>query len=326
MKVLVTGGAGFIGTNLVNKLAKENHEIVIFDNLSTGRNENLTQLQRYANVKFHPGDIRNISDLDKVFQNKFDVVFHLSAVVGVSNYMSDPLKVVDVNIMGTKNILEFSIKQDAKFIFMSTSEIYGKNPKVPWKEEDDRVLGNPQISRWSYSTSKAVCEHMISALAKEKKMRSVILRYFNIYGPWQNNNFVVSRTIYNSMNGVKPTVYDSGNQTRCFTFVEDAMSGTLKAAFDDSINGEVFNIGNPVETPVKEAVKIILEETQRSVNFIDYVKTSEKFGTSYEDIERRIPDVSKAKKLLNWEAKTQLREGVKLTIQWITENPWWLKQ
>lgn len=326
MKILVTGGAGFIGTNLVNRLVKENHEIVIFDNLSTGRNENLAALEKHANVKFQQGDIRSVNDLEKLFQTRFDTVFHLSAIVGVSNYMADPLKVVDVNVMGTKNILENCIKQDSKFIFMSTSEIYGKNPKVPWKEEDDRVLGNPQISRWSYSTSKAVCEHMISALAKEKKVRSVILRYFNIYGPWQNKNFVVSRTIYNSMNGIKPTIYDSGNQTRCFTFVDDAMDATIKTAFNDSMNDEVFNIGNSVETTIKEAIKTILEETQRSADFIDYVKTDEKFGTAYEDITRRVPDVSKAKRLLGWEAKTQLREGIKSTIQWIKRNPWWLQQ
>ncbi|MGI0011316.1 MAG: NAD-dependent epimerase/dehydratase family protein [Nitrosopumilaceae archaeon] len=325
MKILVTGGAGFIGTNLVNRLAKENHEIVIFDNLSTGRNENLAALEKHGNVKFQQGDIRNVHDLEKLFKTRFDTVFHLSAIVGVSNYMADPLKVVDVNVMGTKNILEHCIKQDSKFIFMSTSEIYGKNPKVPWKEEDDRVLGNPQISRWSYSTSKAVCEHMISALTKEKKIQSVILRYFNIYGPWQNNNFVVSRTIYNSMNGIKPTLYDSGNQTRCFTFVGDAMDATIKAVFDDSINDEVFNIGNSVETTIKEAIKTILEETQKPTDFVDYVKTNEKFGAAYEDITRRVPDVSKAKRLLGWEAKTQLREGVKSTIQWIKENPWWLQ-
>jgi len=210
-------------------------------------------------------------------------------------------------------------------IFMSTSEIYGKNPKVPWLEEDDRVLGNPQIQRWSYSTSKAVCEHMIDALTKQKKISSVIVRYFNIYGPWQSPNFVISKSIHNSMNGKKPLMHDSGNQTRCFTFIDDAVEATIKAAFDNSINNQVFNIGNSVETSIKQAIGIILEETNKPSDFIEHVESQKKYGEFYEDIPRRIPDVSKAKQLLSWEAKTQLRDGVKSTVEWVKQNSWWLK-
>lgn len=326
MKILVTGGAGFIGTNLVDKLASGNHDITIFDNLSTGRNENLKFILNHPNVKFQNGDIRNVDELKTLFHSKFDTVFHLSAIVGVSNYLSDPLKVVDVNVMGTKNILEFCIADNSKFIFMSTSEIYGKNPNIPWKETDDRVLGNPQISRWSYSTSKAVCEHMISALTENKQLDSVILRYFNIYGPWQNNNFVISRTLYNCLNNIKPTIYDSGNQTRCFTFIHDAIDATIQAAFDNSVTGQVFNIGNSIETTIDDAVKIILKLTDKDKDFFDYVNTKSKFGEQYEDIGRRVPDVSKAKKILGWEVKTQLEDGIKQTIDWIKKNSWWLKQ
>lgn len=326
MKILVTGGAGFIGRNIVERLLSENHQVTIFDNLSTGNMKNLQGLSDSNSVKIVKGDIRNSSDLQSLFENRFDTVFHLSAIVGVSSYMDDPLKVVDVNVLGTRNILEYCLKQNSKFIFMSTSEIFGKNPKIPWKEDDDRVLGSPQISRWSYSTSKAVCEHMISALTVSKKLNSVILRYFNIYGPWQNANFVISRTLYNCLNNIRPTIYDSGNQTRCFTFINDVIDVTMQTAFDDSVSGEVFNIGNSVETTIKDAVQIILKQTDKEFDFVDYVDTRTKFGEQYEDIERRVPDVNKAKKILGWEVKSQLEEGIKETLSWIKQNPWWLEQ
>jgi nucleoside-diphosphate-sugar epimerase len=325
LTILVTGGAGFVGNNLVRKIAEKNEEIVIFDNLSNGRNENLLDLEKLENIRFQQGDIRNDDDLEKLFQTKFDHVFHLSAIVGVSHYMDDPLKVVDVNVLGTKKILEYCIKQNSKIIFMSTSEIYGKNPNVPWTETDDRVLGSPQISRWSYSSSKAVCEHMISALTEQNKIRSSILRYFNIYGPWQNSNFVVSGTIHKCMNNKKPTLYDTGDQTRCFTFIDDAIDATMKSSFNDKYNGEVFNVGNSVETSIKDALKIILNETGHSNDFIEYVDTSQKYGKSYEDILRRVPDVSKAERLLGWKATTQLKEGVEKTLEWVKNHPWWLE-
>jgi UDP-glucose 4-epimerase len=325
LKILVTGGAGFIGNNLVRKLSQQGEEITIFDNLSNGRDENLTDLKKLENITFQQGDIRNDSDLEILFKTKYDYVFHLSAIVGVSHYMDDPLKVVDVNVFGTKKILEYCMKQNAKIVFMSTSEIYGKNPKIPWSETDDRVLGNPQISRWSYSSSKAVCEHMISALTEQNKLRSSIMRYFNIYGPWQNSNFVISGALHKALNDKKPTIFDSGNQTRCFTYVDDAINATTKAAFNEEYNGQVFNIGNSIETSVRDAIKIVLEETNHPSDFVEQIDTVKKYGKSYEDISRRVPDVSKAKQLLNWETSTQLREGVTRTINWIKTHPWWLK-
>lgn len=327
MQILVTGGAGFIGSNLVADLIKDKkHEIVIFDNLSSGRSENVKKFQECDNVRLQIGDIQNTDDLDKLFKTKFDIIFHLSAIVGVSHYIVDPLKVIDVNVGGTRNILKYCLKNNSKLVFMSTSEIFGKNPKIPWRENDDRVLGSPQVARWSYSTSKAVCEHMISALSSQKKLNSVILRYFNVYGPWQNHNFIIPKTIFYCMNGVKPIIHNSGKQTRCFTYISDAIDATKRASFNDSISGEVFNIGNYVETTVKDAISIVLKETSNTPDFVEYVDTEKEIGSDFEDIPRRVPDVSKAKKILGWKAKTQLREGVKLTVEWVKANSWWLKK
>jgi len=324
LKILVTGGAGFVGKNLVNKLDQKNYEVTVFDNLSTTKNDT-NVFKNLENISFVKGDVTNKNQLDKIFKEKFDVVFHLSAIVGVSNYMKDPLKVLNVNVLGTKNIIECCLQNTSKLIFMSTSEIYGKNPKTPWNETDDRVLGNPQIDRWSYSTSKSICEHMITPLTKQKKLDATILRYFNLYGPWQNPIFVISQTIHKCMNNKKPLLYDSGKQTRCFTFVDDAVDATIESSFNDVANGQVFNIGNNVESTIHDTIKLILEETNKPVDFIEDVDTEKEFGNRYEDIPRRIPDVSKAKKLLNWEPKTQLREGIKRTIEWVNHNKWWLE-
>jgi len=325
VKILVTGGAGFVGHNIVEELTKSSHEVVIFDNFSTANKTNISDLKNHENIAIKKGDVRSKDDLQDLFNESFDIVFHLSAIVGVSNYIADPLKVVDVNVLGTKNIIEQCVKQKSKLIFMSTSEIFGKNPNTPWKEDADRVLGSSQVGRWSYSTSKAVCEHMIFALNETKQLDSVILRYFNIYGPWQSPNFVISKTLWHCLRNEKPYMYDNGNQTRCFTYVKDAIEATMKVAFDKSVNRDVFNIGNSTELMISDAIKIILEETGHPSDFYEFFNTSSKIGRNYEDIPKRVPDVKKAYEKLGWKAQTQLREGIKQTIDWEKTNPWWLE-
>ncbi len=325
-KYVITGGSGFLGSRFVKKLLDAGHRVVVYDNLSSGQARNLVPFKGNPRFRFVKGDITDITALKKVLAKDVDAIFHLSAIVGVKAYCKDPLKVVEVNVVGTKNVLELALKHNTKVIFSSTSEVYGKNPKVPWKEDDDRVLGSTGIDRWSYSTSKAMCEHMLLAVHKNQGLPVVIVRYFNVYGPGQPPYFVVSQSVQKVLNGEAPLLYDSGNQTRCFTFVDDAVEGTLRAAENPKAIGEVFNIGNSKETTVREVVETIIDLSGKKGELVPKkLDTKKHYGKRYEDIERRIPDVSKAKRVLGWKATTSLHDGLQKTIEWSKENPWWLK-
>lgn len=324
MKCVITGGGGFVGSHFVRKLLEEGHEVIVFDNLSSGRSKNLDPFADHKAYSFVKGDVTNKESVSKVLTKDVDSVFHLSSVVGVKNYCKDPLNVVDVNILGTRNVLEFALKNEIKFVFTSTSEVFGKNPKVPWSEDDDRVVGSTKIDRWSYSTSKAMCEHMIFALHKNQGFPGVVVRYFNIYGPGQQPYFVISQSIYKALRGEKPLLYDSGNQTRCFTYIDDAIEGTLLAFKSPKAVGEAFNIGSSKETKIKDAIHLINSLSGKKDTHWEEFDTTRQYGNKYEDIERRVPDVSKAKKLLDWEATTELPDGLMKTIEWSKKNTWWL--
>ncbi|MEM4268200.1 MAG: GDP-mannose 4,6-dehydratase [Candidatus Woesearchaeota archaeon] len=319
-KILVTGGSGFIGSNLVAELLKDpKNEVIVFDSIPYTQAKNLAEFSNGPNFRFVSGDITNKKILKKVFSENLDYVYHLAAVVGIKHYLYSPLKLIDVNVIGTKNVLELSLKSNTKVVFSSTSEIYGKNPKIPWKETDDRVLGSTSIDRWNYSTSKALGEHMLYAMHRTMGLPMTIVRYFNVYGPKQQPHFVVSQSIYKVINGERPLLYDTGQQTRCFTFVEDAVQGTILAA--TKTNGEVFNIGSNKETSIRELItqiiKIAGKEDDISPEIFD---TKKNYGSLYEDIHKRVPDVKKAKKLLGWEATTSLEVGLRKTIEWAKVN------
>ena len=326
MRYLITGGSGFLGSRFVKKLLDEGNEVTAYDNLSTGRSKNLEHFKDNRNFKFVKGDITDKDSLKKIMTKGIDAVFHMSAIVGVKEYCKDPLKVVDVNVIGTRNVLEFALKNEINVLFASTSEIFGKNSNVPWKEEDDRVLGSTKVDRWSYATSKSMCEHMIFAMNKNRGLKTIIVRFFNVYGPSQPPYFVISQSVQKVLNNEQPLLYDSGNQSRCFTFVDDAIDGTMLAVKSKKSDGEVFNIGSSNETKIKDVIEMIIEIAgKRGKIKWKNLDTKKHYGNSYEDIPRRIPDVSKAKKVLGWEAKTTLRDGLKKTIEWSMQNKWWLE-
>lgn len=324
-RIVVTGGSGFIGSNIVEKLLQNpENEVIIFDSANPD-NFNLNEFKERKNYSFIQGDITNINSLKTVLTEDIDQVYHLAAIVGIKHYINSPLKLIDVDVLGTKNVLELATKNEIKVLFTSTSEIYGKNPQTPWKETDDRVLGAPSIDRWNYSTSKALGEHMVNALHKVSGLPTTIVRYFNIYGPKQQPYFVVSQSIQKVLNNQQPLLYDSGEQTRCFTFVDDAAKGTILATNNPFGNGETFNIGSNKETKIKEVINQIIEISgkKRKIEPL-LLDTMKHYGKAYEDIIRRVPDVTKAKDILNWEAATSLSEGLKKTIEWVKDNPWWL--
>ncbi len=322
---VITGGSGFLGSRFVQRLLEDGHTVTVFDNLSTGHSQNLAPFAAHPKFRFVNGDITDMQSLRRVLGKGVDAVFHLSAVVGVKAYCSDPLRVVDVNVLGTRNVLTCALAHKIKVVFASTSEIFGKNPNVPWKEDDDRVLGSTGIDRWSYSTSKAMCEHMILALCRQGGLDAVIVRFFNVYGPGQPPYFVISQTVQKVLRGERPLLYDSGRQTRCFTFVDDAVEGALRAARSKKGNGEVFNIGSSTETTVKGAVELIITLAgKEGVLTPKPLDTKKHYGKAYEDIPRRVPDIRKAKRMLGFTARTSLKEGLKKTIEWSKENHWWL--
>jgi nucleoside-diphosphate-sugar epimerase len=313
MKVLITGGGGFLGSHLTDAFLDRGDEVFI---LETG----LT-----LKVKHRIGDPRLHFVRDSVFNEailegliaRVDLVYHLAAVVGVEHYVGDPYQVLNVNVNGTQNVLKLAFKHGKRVVFSSTSEVYGRNPKVPWSEDDDRVLGSTRIDRWCYSTSKAIGEHFCFAYAK-MGLKTTVVRYFNVYGPRLDAidvGRVITIFLGQALRGEPLTVIGDGSQTRCFTYVTDAIAATVEAGLREEAVGEIFNIGNDREYTIRElAERMIAISGSRSV--IRYVPQQEIYGASYEDIPRRIPNVTKMRTVLGVEAQTSLDEGLRQTIDY----------
>lgn len=243
-------------------------------------------------------------------------VIHLASVVGVNRYVADPMRVIEVNILGLKNLLAALKGSGARVVFSSTSEIYGKNPGVPWSEDAGRVLGPTWVGRWSYSTSKAAAEHMLWACAPGYGLGAVVVRYFNLYGPRQRPDLVVPAQVLRALRGRDLLVYDGGGQTRCFTYIGDAVEGTIAAAFSPDAAGMAFNIGSDREITIGGVTRIIASLTGVGADRVRDINPRDMYGEAYEDIPRRLPDVSRAARVLGWKAVTPLEEGLKKTIEW----------
>ena len=318
-QAVVTGGCGFVGSHLVERLIARGDRVTIYDGAPPPEHQALAR----EHARFVQGDVRDPEQLARVIDSSVDVVYHLAAVVGVDQYLARPMDVIDINFTGTRNVLQVAMEAGAKVLVASTSEVFGKNPEVPWREDSDRVLGSTAAARWAYSSGKALTEHLTFAFARQHGLQATIVRYFNVYGPGQRPAFVVSRSVHRALNSRSMVVYDEGRQTRCFTFVDDAIQGTLLAAASPKAVGEAFNIGSMVETTIADAVDLIakLTGTQELVTQVD---TREKLGASYEDLLRRIPDNTKARTVLGWVCGTSLEDGLAKTIEWARNSPWWL--
>lgn len=308
MKVLITGGAGFIGSHLAEELIKDGHRVIVLDDLSTGRLENIAHLRENGNLELVIGTILNIYLLDKLIE-RCDVIFHLAAAVGVELIVKKPLESLTTNIKGSENVLEMALRYNKKILIASTSEIYGKNVNGPLKETDDRILGSPLKTRWGYSTAKAVDEMLAYVYWKEKELPSIIVRLFNTVGPRQTGAYgmVMPRFVSQALNNELLTVYGTGKQTRCFLHVKDAVSAMIKLINEPAAVGEVFNIGAQEEISIEELAKKIIKMTKSSskVKYIPYDKAYEE---GFEDMQRRVPDTTKIKKLISFEPTFKLQE------------------
>ncbi len=316
MDVLITGGAGYIGSHLADRLLADGHSVVALDDLSTGRMENIAHHLGNPRFVWVQGDVRDAALVARLV-GQCDVVFHLAAVVGVAHVIHDPLRCVQVNIGGTEAVLAAAFAHRRRVVFASSSEVYGKNDRVPFREEDDRILGATWIPRWAYAVSKALDEHLCFAYA-DRGLEVSIVRYFNSYGPRMDGRgygSVVARFISQALKGEPLTVYGDGQQTRCFTYVSDTVEGTLRAGTRTEALGQAFNIGSDREITIRSLAEMILALTG-SPSRIVLVPYEQAYGGRFEEAPRRRPAVDKARRMLGFEATVSLEEGLRQTIRW----------
>jgi len=321
MKALVTGGAGFIGSHLVDRLLADGEEVVVLDDLSVGKLANIRHRLGDRRFRFIKGSVLDRSLVREALHG-CDLIFHLAAVVGIPYIIDDPLRGIITNVLGTEVVLEAANEAGCRFIFASTSEIYGKSEKVPLSEENDRLLGSTKISRWSYSTAKALDEHLVLAYHQKRGLPVAILRYFNSYGPRldpQGYGSVVAKFIGQALRGEPLTVHGDGQQTRSFTYIDDTVEGTVLAAKCEEAKGEIFNIGREEETTILQLAKMVKKITGSSSQ-ITFVPYHDLYGSPFEDPRRRLPDASKAERLLGFKTQVPLTEGLKKTVAWFREN------
>jgi UDP-glucose 4-epimerase len=306
MQILVTGGAGFIGSHLCERLIEDGHMVTALDNFSTGRASNLLNLESSSRFKLVEGSILDLEVLNPLVQ-KADFVFHLAAAVGVFNIVKNPLVSLLTNIRGTENVLEEAYLSNTPVFLTSSSEVYGKNISDSLKESDDRILGSPVTLRWSYSEAKAIDESLAYAYFIEKQLETRIVRFFNTVGPRQLGAYgmVVPRFVKSALTNEPITIYGDGNQTRCFAHVYDVIDAVISIAFADSTIGKVINIGNDFEISINSLARKIIEETG-SKSEIVYVPYEEAYGDGFEDMERRVPNIELINQLVGWKPQRDL--------------------
>lgn len=313
MKVLITGGAGFLGSHLTDALLAQGDDVTILDIASD------------LKVRHHLGNPRFRYVRDSVLNREIlegivswcDLIYHFAAVVGVEHYVGDPYQVLNVNVNGTQTVLNVAFKTRKKVIFSSTSEVYGRSPCVPFVEDGDRLLGSTRIDRWCYSTSKAVGEHFCFAFQK-LGLSVVVLRYFNVYGPRLDRmdvGRVISIFLGQLIRRAPLTVIGDGRQTRSFTYVEDAIRATIAAGIKEEAVGRIINVGSEEEVSIKQLAEMMIHLTG-SRSFVTFVSQESVYGQSYEDIPRRVPDVRLMRELLQVVPKISLEEGLGRTIEW----------
>ena len=309
MRYLITGGAGFIGSHLVEKLIDRSDQVVVFDNLSTGSAMNLSGIKE--KITFQEGNILDKAAVDKLVSES-DYVVHLAAALGVLNIVNKPLESLRTNLQGSEVVLEACDKYRKPVLIASTSEIYGKNDKVPLNEEDDRHIGHPLKSRWSYSEAKAVDESLAYFYYLENKLPIRIVRFFNTVGPRQVGHYgmVVPRFVSAALNNEPLSVYGSGDQIRCFCHVDDAVRALLLVMDSEKAVGEVFNVGNNQQISIMELAKKVIELTGSS-STIEKIAYEKAYPEGFEDMQRRVPDISKIKQVLGWTPEINLEQIIK---------------
>ena len=320
MRALVTGGAGFIGSHLTEALLHAGHGVTILDDLSTGRLVNLAAVKDHSRLEVIEGSVTDEPLVRKVMAG-IDVVYHLAAAVGVRLILDRPVGTIETNILGTEAILRAAREERPRVVLASTSEVYGKNDRVPLSEDDDRVLGPTTKSRWSYACSKAIDEFLGLAYHHEYGVPVTIVRFFNTIGPRQTGRYgmVVPRFVRQALDGDPITVYGDGRQSRCFTDVEDAVRATLALSQAPNAVGDVFNIGTTHELTIQELAERVraLVGSAAPIRFVPY---EEAYQPGFEDLRRRVPDIRKAERVAGYQPRVPLDETLHRVIAYLRDT------
>ena len=321
MRALVTGGAGFIGSHLTERLLKDGHDVAAIDDLSTGSLKNLENVKEHSRFEFVTGDIRNAGLMEPLVEHS-DIIFHLAAAVGVKLIAEDPVHTIETNIGGTEIVLDMANKLGKKIFLASSSEVYGKSEAVPFREEDDIVLGSTSISRWAYACSKAIDEFLGLAFYRQYGLGVVIGRFFNTIGPRQTGQYgmVVPRFVQRALNDEPILICGTGRQTRCFCYVADIIEAVINLMNCEQVAGKVYNIGSSEEISIEELADKIIEMTgsKSQKQFVSYEVA---YGRPIEDMMRRVPSLERIKETIGWESKTSLDEALQAIIESLKQNP-----
>lgn len=316
MHVLVTGGAGFIGSHLAEALLARGCAVTIVDDLSTGSLENIRHLFPHTGFRFAIETIMNETVMDRLV-SECDVIYHLAAAVGVDLVVNRPVEVIETNVLGSQKVFEVANRYKKRLLLASTSEIYGKSDDIPFREDADRVLGPTTRSRWSYSDSKAMDEFLALAYHREKGLPVVIVRLFNTVGPRQTGRYgmVIPRFVEQALSEAAITVYGDGRQTRCFAYVTDIVDAMIGLAEHPHAEGEVFNLGSQEEITIMDLARTVKQRTG-STSSIVKIPYDEAYEVGFEDMRRRVPDVSKSRDLIGFSPKTGLDEILDRVIEY----------
>jgi len=319
--VLVTGGAGFIGSALCRELIRRGYTVTVIDDFSTGRQENIADLIDHERFRLITGSITDETLVSKAVEET-DLIYHLAATVGVKKVVEDPLGTIMYDTIGTSIILRYASAKQVKVVITSTSEVYGKSKKYPFNEEEDLVIGPPNVNRWSYACSKLLDEFFAIGYYRERKLPVVIIRLFNVVGPGQLGHYgmVIPRFFKMAMGNKPITVFGDGAQVRCFTYVDDAIDIIIKLAGLDKAVGEVINLGSLNQISIKK-LAIEIRHITGSSSKIVLEPYDKYYGRNFQDIKKRLPDLSKLKRIAGVIPKTSLKEILEKTLKYFMNNP-----
>lgn len=316
MKILITGGAGFVGSHLSEFLLHQGHQVFIIDDLSTGSIENVTHLKSNANFQYTIDSIMNVQVAAELV-DRCDCIFHLAAAVGVRLIVESPVRTIETNVKGTEVILDLAQKKKKKVVIASTSEVYGKANNPPFSEEDDLVLGPTRKGRWSYACSKAIDEFLALAYWRERKLPVVVVRLFNTVGPRQIGQYgmVLPTFVRQALAGEPITVFGDGSQSRCFAHVSDVVGALDQLAQTEETVGQVFNVGSDEEVTILKLAELVkaITESPSEITLTPYAKA---YGEGFEDIARRMPDISKIRKTIGYQPTKNLEQIIQSVVDY----------
>jgi len=319
--ILITGGAGFIGSALAKRLLRDGYKVTVIDDFSTGRKENLEGVLKHNDFQLITGSITDETILSKAVE-ECDLIYHLAATVGVKRVVENPLETVIYDTIGTSIVLKYASAKGVKVVITSTSEVYGKSQKVPFKEDDDVVIGPPDVNRWSYACSKLLDEFLAIGYHRERNLPVVIIRLFNVVGPGQVGHYgmVIPRFFKWAIKNEPIHIYGDGTQVRCFTYIDDAIEIILKLAENEKAVGEVINLGSENQISIKALAEQI-RDVSRSSSKIVFEPYRKYYGSRFQDIKKRVPNLAKLKKISGLTPKVTIREILEKLKAYFKTNP-----